>query len=98
MEKSSPSIYRDVHVLTKLDKMSLNFFGLTLGIILIIVQGGQSLETETSEDRRAKCTFRSSHFGFLVNFGNEVMKIRKYYVIFVYILGKMEKTERKSRN
>ena len=37
--------------------------------------------------------FRSSHFWFLVTFDNEVMKIRKYYVIFVYILqGKMEKT------
>ena len=76
--------------------MSLNFFGLTFGIILIIIQGGQSLETETSEDRRAKCMFRSSHFWFLVTFGDEVMKIRKYYVIFVYILkGKMGKTEKK---
>ena len=39
-------------------------------------------------------------FGFLVTFGSEITKIRKYYVIFVYILqgkmGKMEKTERKS--
>ena len=39
----------------------------------------------------------------MVTFGDEVTKIRKYYVIFVYILqgkmGKMEKNqERKSRN
>ena len=34
-------------------------------------------------------------FWFLVNFGDEVTKIRKYYVIFVYILqGKMGKTEK----
>ena len=26
--------------------------------------------------------FRSSHFWFLVTFGNEVTKIRKYYKIF----------------
>ena len=41
--------------------------------------------------------FRSSHFcfWFLVTFGNKVTKIRKYYVIFVYILqGKMGKTEK----
>ena len=39
--------------------------------------------------------FRSSRFSFLVTFGNEVSKIRKYYVIFVYILqGKMDKTEK----
>ena len=41
--------------------------------------------------------FRSSHFSFLdlVTFGEEVMKIRKYYVIFVYILqGKIGKTEK----
>ena len=41
-------------------------------------------------------------FWFLVTFGDEVTKIWKYYVIFVYILqgkmGKMEKTERKSCN
>ena len=42
-------------------------------------------------------------FWFLVTFGDEVTKIRKYYVIFVYILqgkmGKTEKeTERKSHN
>ena len=38
---------------------------------------------------------RSSHFRFLVTFGNKVMKIRKYYAIFVYILqGKMGKTEK----
>ena len=36
--------------------------------------------------------FRSSHFWFLVTFGNKVMKIQKYYIIFVYLLqGKMEK-------
>ena len=34
-------------------------------------------------------------FWFLVSFGNKVMKIRKYYVIFDYILqGKMGKTEK----
>ena len=34
-------------------------------------------------------------FWFLVTFGNKVAKIRKYYVIFVYILqGKMGKTEK----
>ena len=41
-------------------------------------------------------------FLFLVTFGNKVTKIRKYYVIFVYILqgkmGKMEKMEIKSCN
>ena len=44
--------------------------------------------------------FRSSHFSFLVlvTFGNEVTKIRKYYVIFVYILqGKMGKTEKNGK-
>ena len=42
--------------------------------------------------------FRSSHFLFLVTFGDEVMKIRKYYVIFVYILqGKMGKMEKKRK-
>ena len=37
------------------------------------------------------CFFHSIfRFWFLVTFGDEVMKIRKYYVIFVYILqGKM---------
>ena len=36
-------------------------------------------------------------FGFLVTFGNEVTKIRKYKVILVYILqGKMGKTEKKT--
>ena len=35
-------------------------------------------------------------FWFLVTFGDEVTKIQKYYVIFVYILqGKMGKTEKK---
>ena len=34
-------------------------------------------------------------FWFLVTFGDKVTKIRKYYVIFVYILqGKMGKTEK----
>ena len=34
-------------------------------------------------------------FWFLVSFSNKVMKIRKYYVIFVYILqGKMGKVEK----
>ena len=34
-------------------------------------------------------------FWFLVTFGNEFRKIRKYYVIFVYILqGKMSETEK----
>ena len=42
--------------------------------------------------------FRSSHFSFLVTFGDEVTKIRKYYVIFVYILqGKMGETEKKRK-
>ena len=43
--------------------------------------------------------FISSIFGFwfLVTFGDEVIKIRKYYVIFVYILqGKMGKTKKKN--
>ena len=41
-----------------------------------------------------KIMFCSFHFGFLVTFGDEVSKIRKYYVIFVYILqGKMGKIE-----
>ena len=41
---------------------------------------------------------RSSHFRFwfLVTFGDEVMKIQKYYVIFVYILqGKVCKMEKR---
>jgi len=34
-------------------------------------------------------------FWFLVTFGDKVMTIRKYYVIFLYILeGKMGKTEK----
>ena len=38
---------------------------------------------------------RSSHFLFFVTSGDEVRKIHKYYVIFVYILqGKMGKTEK----
>ena len=37
-------------------------------------------------------------FWFLVTFGNEITKIRKYYGIFVYILqGKMDKTEKMER-
>ena len=36
------------------------------------------------------------HFWFLVAFDNKVMKIQKYYGVFVYILqGKMEKTRKK---
>ena len=46
-----------------------------------------------------KILFHSSHFSFLVTFGDEFTKIGKYYVLFVYILqGKIGKTERKSRN
>ena len=42
--------------------------------------------------------FCSSHFSFLVTFGDEVTKIGKYYVIFVYILqGKMGKTEKNQK-
>ena len=42
---------------------------------------------------------RIFRFLFLVTFGNEVPKIHKYYVIFVYILqDKMGKTERKKEN
>ena len=42
--------------------------------------------------------FCSSHFWFLVTFGDEVTKIQKYYVIFVYILqGKKGKTEKKRK-
>ena len=39
--------------------------------------------------------FRSSHFSFwfLVTFGNGFTKIRKHYIIFVYILDKTEKKE-----
>ena len=34
-------------------------------------------------------------FWFLVTFGDEVTKIQKYYIIFLYILqGKMGKTEK----
>ena len=41
--------------------------------------------------------FRSSHFWFLVTFGDEVMKIQKYYVLFVYILqGKTEKKQKEN--
>ena len=37
-------------------------------------------------------------FWFLVTFGDEVMNIRKYFVIVVYILqGKMGKTEKKGK-
>ena len=39
------------------------------------------------------------HFWFLVTLGKEVTKIRKYYVIFIYILqGKMGKTEKRKEN
>ena len=42
----------------------------------------------------SRVMFRSSHFSFLVTFGDKVTKIQKYYVIFVYILqGKMGKTK-----
>ena len=42
--------------------------------------------------------FRSSHFSFLVTFGDEVTKIQKKYVIFVYILqGKMGKIEQNGK-
>ena len=38
-------------------------------------------------------------FWFLVTFGNEVTKVRKYYVIFARQDGQdKKKTERKSRN
>ena len=37
-------------------------------------------------------------FWFLVTFGDKVMKIQKYYIIFVYILqGKMGKTEKNGK-
>ena len=39
--------------------------------------------------------FRSSHFWFLITFGDEVRKIQKYYVFFACILqGKMGKIDR----
>ena len=46
-----------------------------------------------------KCFFRPIfHFWFLVTFDDKIMKIRKYYVIFVYILqGKMGKTEKSGK-
>ena len=38
------------------------------------------------------------HFWFLVTLGGEVTKIRKYYIIFVYILqGKVGKTEKSGK-
>ena len=38
------------------------------------------------------------HFWFLVTLGEEVTKIRKYYIIFVYILqSKIGKTEQKGK-
>ena len=38
------------------------------------------------------------HFWFLVTFGDKVLKIRKYYVICVYVLqGKMGKTWRREK-
>ena len=53
----------------------------------------------TSKDSaESKNKFRLFHFSFLVTFGDEVTKIRKYYVIFVYILqGKMGKTQKKQK-
>ena len=47
-----------------------------------------------------RCIYDTSHFWFLVTFfGDEVTKIQKYYIIFVYILqgnmGKMEKNRKK---
>ena len=40
--------------------------------------------------------FHSSHFLFLVTFGDEVTEIQKYYAIFVCTLqGKIGKTENK---
>ena len=37
-------------------------------------------------------------FWFLVTFGNNVTKIQKYYITFVYILlGKMGKTEKNGK-
>ena len=42
--------------------------------------------------------FFSSHFLFLITFGDEVTKIWKYYLIFVYILQrKMVKTKKKRK-
>ena len=42
--------------------------------------------------------FCSSHFWFLVTFVDEVMKIQKYYIIFIYILqGEMSQTENKEK-
>ena len=44
--------------------------------------------------------FRSSifWFWFLVTFGDEITKIQKHYIIFVYILqGKMDKTEKNGK-
>ena len=39
-----------------------------------------------------------SRFWFLDTFGDEVTKIRKYYVIFAYILqGKMGKTQKSGK-
>ena len=47
------------------------------------------------QSQKFKYLFR---FWFLVTFGDQLTKIRKYYVIFVYILqGKMGKTEKKRK-
>ena len=43
--------------------------------------------------------FHSSHFWFLVTFGDKVKKIRKYYAIFLYILqDKMGKRGKRKEN
>ena len=63
---------------------------------MMINDAGKYIERQTDFFLVFGLMFRSSHFSFLVTFVNEVMKIRKYYVIFVYILqGKMGKTENK---
>ena len=59
------------------------------------IPGGRDVvQTWTNiEVQSRQAMLRSSHFWFLVTFGDEVTKIPKYYVIFVYILkGKMGKT------
>ena len=51
--------------------------------------------TPAGSDGKNYFMFRSFHLLFLATFGNKVTKIRKYYVIFVYVLqGKMGKTEK----
>ena len=52
-----------------------------------------------NKQKISKQMFRSSHFSFLVTFCNEVTKIQKNYVIFVYILqGKMGKIKKWKEN